>query len=215
MKIIDIVSHRSRMEGRGAVPSCVCDANKDHVIFYDLRMNGAVYETPLQLCGYGRSDYRSGIVVCFAESHSMVLPKTPLSIFNNVLNYRNSMRRFHSEDGNLVIYAIGGLILDADKLPIIEFTAKRRRDSIISYVVRINANNISNPHPFFKYIFSTVLKQLIGESVRGYPIEIIIKRDLQSPLIKPEGPDPEIDSFKNKVHEILKHKAQDISSCFI
>lgn len=217
MKFLEIVSGYYRIRNRrGSLNSSFkITGEYSDIMLYDLRVTDTHYETPLGNAGNPYSRYSFPACVIYpGYREGPVLPKTPISILRNTITNSNYITNWRErpEDTRPFLCSTYGLILDANMVPIIEVTSKRNKkyDVVESIIIRINSSHINNTHPFFKYIYNTVVKQCIGAHIGLIPIDIHISENFKSPLYLPNSEFFETVRHEEEIANILSSKADDI-----
>ena len=219
MRFIDIISSYYRSRCRDySNNSFYINGDDADILFYDLRVTETHYETPLGSLGKPYSALKfPAYVITNNFGQSIDLPKTPLSILRNAItnnNYILSWKERESTEGTPFLYSVYGLLLDSNRVPIMEITSRRKKDTdaIEAVVIRINSIYSTREHPLFKYIYNSVIKNCIGEHIGRAPIEIHILENFKSPLYIPNSEFFETAKHEEEIHNILTRNAYDIIS---
>lgn len=141
------------------------------------------------------------------------LPKTGLSIFNNVLGGRlGNLTPFNNHLGNPYIKSAYGFILRDNNTPIIEFTKviNKVTHNGIKYICKINSTLLNEEDVISKFIKATLIKNLIANGIDSLPCDVIITKDFESPLRRVEPPMTEVEQHEAEVHAIMESHTEEI-----
>lgn len=191
----------------------------ERVYVYNLRRKNNTVEVPLG-CNHGDIHGLNGINFTIRSDtyySYTVLPKTPLSGLNNFFNTKKGFYKFikftiegdiSTSRENITNTGIYGLFMDNHGIPLMEITEVCQEDdsghlSTVKYIMRIKKSWVMQDTKFTNYIKGSVLKLLVSSDLNGYPLDILIIDEWDSPIYSVNVPYTSLEAHNTEISRIL------------